>query len=912
MRRSGYVLILAAAILLVALFSVPWLIGVITDWYWYDALGFEVVFLKSLWTKFVLGVAVGLIVFAFFFVNLRIAQRGLVPEPFVVTLSANAAKLDVTQVLRRVTWPASIAMALMVGFSATTGWLAVLKFMHARSFGVADPVFGRDVSYYVFTLPVVEAAVGFVLFLVVLGLFLTVPIYLLRRDIVLARRRVMIERSAEVHLGILITVFFVALACNAFLVRIPTLLQSSSGPLFGADYADLAVRVPLLHLTWIVAVLAAGFVLLGVRSRRLARNAIVAMVAYFLVSTVAGGLLPAAVQKFVVKPNELAKETPQLEHHIRATRQAWGLDDVMMRDLSGEATLTLEDIQNNGGTIKNVRLWDRGPLLQTFRQLQEIRTYYDFSSVDDDRYWIDGEYRQVLLSPRELNAASLPTRNFINERLTYTHGMGLTLSPVNQVSAEGLPVLFVKDLPPVSTVSLNVTRPQLYFGELSNDYAFANTGQPEFDFPLGDSSAFTSYAGAGGIEISSFLKRLLLSARFRSLDVLLTEYLTGESRVLYYRNIRERAAKALPFLSWDSDPYLIITEAGRLKWILDAYTASQRYPYSQPVSDGTNYMRNSVKVVIDAYDGNVEAYIVDPDDPIVRTYESIFPGIFLPLEQMPSDIRAHIRYPEDLFRVQTALFTTFHMDQPDIFYSREDQWQIPVSSRTEGSGDPFLRHIVMKLPGEATEEYIIMTPFTPRQKDNLAAWMVARNDGDHFGELVVYRFPRQSLVFGPSQIVNRMNQDTEISRQISLWDQRGSEVIRGSLLVIPIEESLIFVQAIYLRAEGGRIPELKRVVVAYQNRVVMEETLDQGLARLFGGASAQEVMAGEHPMEPEMGLESGPSATMTDLIRQASEHFDLALEAQRAGDWAQYGEEMERVGNLLRRLRELGVGGDSF
>ena len=908
MKRSALVSIAAAGVVLVALFSVPWFVRVITDWYWFDALGFEVVFLKSLWTKLVLGVVTGVVVFGFFYANLRIAQRGLVPDPFVLSLSPNAAKLDVTQVLRRITWPVSIAMALMVGFSATTGWLAVLKFLHASSFGVSDPVFGRDVAYYVFTLPVVEAAIGLVLFLVVLGLFMTVPIYLLRRDIVVARRRVMIERSAELHLGILIAIFFLATALNALLVRIPTLLQSSAGPLFGASYTDLAIRVPLLHMTWIIALVAVGVVLLGIRTRRLARNAVVAAVAYFLVSTVAGGLIPAAVQKFIVGPNELAKETPQLEHHIAATRTAWGLDNVSVRDLSGEATLTLQDIRNNSGTIENVRLWDRDPLLQTFRQLQEIRTYYDFNSVDDDRYWIDGEYRQVLLSPRELNSASLPTRNFINERLTYTHGMGLTLSPVNQVSVEGLPVLFVKDLPPVSTVSLKVTRPQLYFGELSNDYAFANTGQPEFDFPLGDSSAFTTYAGAGGIEISSFLKRLLLSARFRSMDVLLTEYITRDSRVLYYRNIRERAAKALPFLLWDSDPYMVITEAGELKWILDAYTATGRYPYSQPASDGTNYMRNSVKVVIDAYDGDVKAYVVDARDPIVRTYQSMFPGVFVPLDQMSPDLRAHIRYPEDLFRIQTALYTTFHMDQPDIFYSREDQWQIPVTARGDASGDPFLRHIVMKLPGETTEEYIIMTPFTPRQKDNLAAWMVARNDGEDYGELVVYRFPRQSLVFGPSQIVNRMNQDTEISRQISLWDQRGSEVIRGSLLVIPIEESLIFVQAIYLRAEGGRIPELKRVIVAYQNRVVMEETLDQGLARLFGGAAA--AAAPDTVAEREATLEPGPAASLVDLIQQASEHFDLALEAQRAGDWARYGEEMSRVGDLLRRLRELGGGGN--
>ena len=907
MKRSAIIAIAAAATLLVIVFSLPWLVRLITDWYWFDMLGFQVVFLKELWAKLLLGTVVGVLAFGFFFTNLRTAQRGLVPDPFVVTLSPNVPKVDLTQALRRVTWPVSIMMALMLGFSGASGWHLWLRFLNRTPFGITDPVFGRDISYYEFVLPALHSVLSLVTGLTLLTLFMVVPLYLMRRDIVVAGKRIVIERSAEVHLGLLLCLMFLATALTTFFVRIPTLLYSTSGPLFGASYTDLVIRVPMLHMSWLIALLGAGFVLLGIRTKRVARNTIIAVVAYFLVAGVAGSLVPATVQKFVVDPNELAKETPQLEHHILATQEAWGLDDVMLRDLSGEATLTLQDIRNNSGTIKNVRLWDREPLLQTFRQLQEIRTYYDFNSVDDDRYWIDGEYRQVLLSPRELNTASLPTRNFINERLTYTHGMGLTLSPVNQVTAEGLPYLFIKDLPPTSSVSIQVTRPQLYYGELSNDYAFARTEQPEFDFPLGDSSAFTSYDGAGGVEVNTFLRRLLLSARFKSFDALLTEYMTRESRVLYYRNIRERAAKALPFLTWDADPYIVITDDGRLVWMLDAYTTSRRYPYSQPLPDGTNYMRNSVKVVIDAYDGNVSAYVTDPSDPIIRTYESIYPGILLSLDRMPADIRAHMRYPEDLFRAQTALYTTFHMDEPDIFYSREDQWQIPVLSRSEGPRDPFLRHIIMKLPGEPQEEYIIMTPFTPRQKDNLAAWMVARNDGDNYGKLVVYRFPRQGLVFGPSQIVNRMNQDTEISRQISLWDQRGSEVIRGSLLVIPIEESLIFVQAVYLRAEGGRIPELKRVVVAYQNQVVMEETLEQGLARLFGGAGG---------IVPSAAVSEAPSPAGPDVVapsvsvlaRQASEHFDLAMAAQRAGDWARYGEEMRLVGELLRQLSEAGGG----
>ena len=484
--------------------------------------------------------------------------------------------------------------------------------------------------------------------------------------------------------------------------------------------------------------------------------------------------------------------------------------------------------------------------------------------------------------------------------------MGLTLSPVNQVTPEGLPELFIKDLPPTSSISVKVTRPQVYFGELSSDYVFVNTENPEFDYPAGDTNAVTVYQGIGGVQASSLLRRVLLSIRFRSTNVLMTDEITRESRVLYHRRIAERASKALPFLTWDRDPYIVVTEDGRMKWILDAYTASARYPFSAPTTGGVNYMRNSVKVIIDAYDGDVQAYITDPDDPIIRTYAKIFPDIFSDFDEMPADMRAHVRYPSDLFGLQTALYTTYHMDKPDIFYAREDQWQIPPSS--DNTQDAFLRHIVMKLPGETQEEYITMTPFTPRQKDNLAAWMVARSDGDQYGQLLVYRFPRQSLVFGPAQVVNRINQDTDISQQISLWDQRGSEVIRGNLIVIPIETSLLFVQALYLRAEGGRIPELKRVIVAYQNQVIMEETLGAGLARLFGGSGFDERPAITAVAATDAAGESVAITSedrVADVARRLSEHYDAAIAAQRVGDWATYGVEMRLVGELVQQLQNL-------
>jgi len=551
-----------------------------------------------------------------------------------------------------------------------------------------------------------------------------------------------------------------------------------------------------------------------------------------------------------------------------------------------------------------VRLWERDLLKQTFKQLQEIRTYYDFVSVNDDRYVIDGTYRQVHLSARELNTATLPTRSFINERLTFTHGMGVTMAPVNQVTSEGLPVLFIKDLPPASTVSLKLTRPQIYYGEMTSSYVFVGTGQKEFDSPAGEGDIYTTYTGKGGVPVGSMLRRSLYAWQFGSMNILQSNDISGPAKVLYRRNIAERARTAMPFLDFDPESFLIVNDSGQLKWMLDAYTTSNQYPYSLRVGDGINYMRNSVKVVIDAYDGTVDAYVSDANDPLVRTYANIFKGIFKPISDMPADLRRHARYPGNLFRVQTMLHATYHMELAETFYHREDEWQIPGGASKENRANPFMRHIILKLPGEKEAEYIFMTPFTPRGKDNLSAWMVARMDGEHYGKLVVYKFPKQSLVYGPTQIANRINQDTEISSQLTLWDQRGSHVIRGELLVIPIEESLIYVQPIYLRADGGTIPELKRVVVAHENRVVMRESLEAGIAEIFGGGAVARPAgaARDSSAAGALGAAAG-SAVNADLLKQAEQHYNSAIAAQRAGNWAEYGKEIERLGTILRQLR---------
>jgi uncharacterized membrane protein (UPF0182 family) len=909
------------AIFFVGMVLVPWLASFITDWLWFGEVGFRPVFLTSLlWRAglFILGAAFA---FAYFYGNVRIARGAGTVFPVLYVNRGDGVNVDISRSFTKLFFPAALLISFVTGVSLSAWWLTVLRGIHGVQVGARDSLFGRDLSFYLFRLPLISGILGTLITLTALSVIAALAMYWLRNEVTLPPRRATAKPRAARHLAALLVVLFVLVAIRLWIVGGSSLLYSTTGPLVGASYTDVHVALPGLYVSAVAALIAAAWVVFGVVRDKLIWSAILATVFYVAVSLLARGVVPALYQKLVVSPNELIRETPYLRAHIDATRKAWGLDKVEGRDLSGEVQLTMADIKRNAATVDNVRLWERDLLMQTFGQLQEIRTYYDFVSVDDDRYTIDGRYRQVHIAARELNSASLPTRTFINERLTFTHGMGVTMAPVNQVTSEGLPVLFIKDLPPVSDISLKLTRPQIYYGELTNEYVFVGTRQQEFDYPAGDTNIYTTYKGRGGVPVGSFWRRLLYAFQFGSLKIVLSDDIKDNARVLYRRNVMTRATTAMPFLDFDDDAYLVITDNGEQKWILDAYTTSGSYPYSQRASNGTNYMRNSVKVVIDAYDGTVDAYIATPDDPVVQTYAKIFPGIFKPMSSMPSDLRRHIRYPGELFRIQTALHATYHMTEPEAFYHREDQWQIPIGLGKVTADNTFMRHIIMRLPGENAPEFIYMTPFTPRGKDNLAAWMVARMDGENYGKLSVYRFPKQSLVYGPTQIANRINQDTEISRQLTLWDQRGSQVIRGELLVIPIEESLIYVEPIYLRAEGGKIPELKRVVVAHENRVVMGETLDEGLNALFGsgavvtqrvaaqdslsaaGLEASVIGGGLQPIPPTPSDAGAPSGAVGELLREAQSHYDRAIAAQRAGNWAEYGREIEQLGAALRALR---------
>jgi uncharacterized membrane protein (UPF0182 family) len=917
-RRAVVLLVFGLAILL--LWFVPAIVRRLSDWLWYREIGFERVFFTKIVAQWSLGVMAAVAAFGILYGTARWALRGLDPDNELIfqplrggrSLSS-AARSMLQRGVGFIALTATAIVSFLFALGVAGQWRTALQFMYRTPFGVRDPVFGRDVGYYVFSLPAIELATGVLVGLLALALFaIALPVHVARGAVTFVGFRPTIRPDAERQLTVLAALLLILVAIRIELVRLPSLLFGAHLPLSGANYVDLHVRLPALHLLTLAAVVGALLIVWGGWRGRLGLTALRVVAGYLIVAVLAG-IVPALYQRLVVQPNELARETPQIVSHIRATREAWGIDSVNQGELGTEAALTPQVIAANRATIDNVRLWDREPLLQTYGQIQSIRTYYDFLAIDDDRYRIRGQLRQVMLSAREMNTTALPTRGFINEHLTYTHGMGVALGPSNEVTAEGLPVLFIKDLPPASSIDLRVTKPQIYYGEMSNDFVLAPTRQREFDYPAGegDAAAYSSYDGRGGVPIGSLGRRLLYAIRFGSLNILLSGDLTDRTKILYHRDIRERAERALPFLLFDRDPYLVITNDGRLQWLLDGYTASERYPYAQGIQGGINYMRNSVKVVVDAYDGNVTAYLAAPNDPIIRTLSRIYPGLLKPLATMPADLRAHLRYPEDLFRVQTALFATYHMSNAETFYHREDQWQIPGISRTggpvgadrTGAGEAFLRHIVMRLPGERDPEFILMRPFTPRQKDNLAAWMVARNDGDHYGQLAVYRFPRQRLVFGPNQIVNRINQDTEVSRQITLWDQRGSEVVRGELLVLPIEGSLIYVQPLYLRAEGGRIPELKRVIAAHEGRVSMAETLDAALTGLFGGAGRAPIVAAA-PSDTTVAVPTIAGAQPADaaLARQAIDHYEKARAAQRADDWSTYGEEMKKLGEVLRQL----------
>ena len=882
-------------------FVLPATLDFLADWLWFGEVGYRQVYATEIRARALVGVAGFAVAMAWFVGHARLALASMSPAPMsFTTRDGFTVSLPTREQVRPlVLLLAAIASFLIASF-ASSQWMTLLTWWNQVPFGKADPVLGHDAAMYVFTLPALALLRGMSMGLVLLAAAGVTGLYFASGQVTVTPFGLRIDDRPRRHLAWLAAALFLVLALGAWLGRLQEIVEPS-GIIQGASYADAHARIPAALALMLASIVAAGLSVATALGR--SNRHVITGAALYAIVLLGGEGYASVLQRFAVTPNEQVRETPFMEYNIAATRDAFALDQIEERELRGEASLTKQDIENNRGTLENVRLWDHQPLLETFGQIQEIRTYYDFVSVDNDRYQIDGQSRQVMLSVRELNPAALPNRTWVNERLVFTHGHGLTLGPVNQVTSEGLPVLFVRDLPPVTSVDLQITEPSIYFGELVNDYVIVRTRAQEFHYPKGEDNVYNQYAGTGGVPLGSFWRKLLFAARFRNYQILLSDDITSESRVMFDRQIRRRVSKIAPFLVLDEDPYPVVSD-GRIFWIQDAYTATDRYPYST-ASAGVNYIRNSVKVVIDAYQGSVSFYAADTRDPIAQTLGRIFPDLMRPLAEMPEDLRRHLRYPEDIFGLQAAVYATYHMTNPAVFYNKEDQWEAPAVDSGGESRRMSPYYTMMKLPGERDAEFIQMLPFTPRRRDNLASWMVARSDGEHYGKLQVFQFPKQTLVFGPQQVVGRINQDQVISPQITLWNQQGSQVIQGTLMVIPIEESLIYVRPLYLRAQAGRIPELTRVIVAYQNRIVMEPTLDLAIARLFGQSDRLTVAPTEAASEAPPPAASGAAPPSWErLAGEAREAYQRATDAQRAGDWAKYGEEIKRLGELLERLKQ--------
>ena len=905
-RRPAVWILLAFLVLGIIGQAVP----LYTDWLWFQEVGFVDVFTTVLTLRGWLVIGLGFAVWVFLFANLWVAVRVAPPDVLweLEDQLGLPGRAIIEPLVRRLLVPVTVLIAFVTGTRGSGAWDTVIEFRNATPFGRVDPLFGRDLGFYFFELPFWRLLYGWAIALAVGALVLTAAVYVLQRSMVLTARGPRLAAAARTHLLGLGALILALRAAGFWLDRFD-LLYSSRGAVFGASYTDVNAALPVLNVLAVLALLCAAACL--VQMSRPGWLFPVAGLVVLIVVWVGGlGLYPSLLQKFSVKPNELRAERPYIQHNIRMTRHAFGLDRVQEKDFPAEDNLNAAALDRNVLTIKNIRLWDHRPLLITYGQLQEIRTYYKFLDVDNDRYTLNGEYRQVMLSPRELSYRHLPgqEQNWINEHLTYTHGYGLVVGPVNRISKEGLPEFFVKDIPPVAAGFPKITRPEIYYGESGNDYAFVRTLSQELDYPSGEQNVYTKYEGRGGISVDSFLRKLAFAARFGELKVLLTRDLTSESRIMIYRSIRDRVRQAAPFLRFDRDPYLVVTDDGRLIWMVDGYTTSDRYPYAQPVRGIGNYIRNSVKVTVDAFHGAVTYYVADPEDPIVRTYAKAFPGLLRPLTDMPKDLQSHIRYPEDLFTLQMQMYATYHMEDPQVFYNKEDLWTIPrrpQEGRTATEMEPY--YTIMRLPGEAREEFVLLGGFNPSQRDNMIAIMVGRADLPNYGRIIVYNFPKQKLTFGPRQIDARIDQDGDISQQLTLWGKEGSKVVRGSMLAIPIDQSLIYVQPLYLSAtQQGALPELRRVIVVYGNQIAMEPTLERALGRIFGARvrgdeSPQTALATPGAPAP------APAAADTGLrllSQRAWEAWQKSQEALRRGDWTAYGQEQKRLEEALRQLRE--------
>ena len=895
-----------------------------TNYLWFDAVDLNSVWLKILVTKSALVAATSLLAFAFIFVNLRLAVRATpvmdIFESFESQDPLSRFREFVNERFLKYRLWGAIGLSLFLGAGASQLWEQVLLFINQKAFGVTDPIFQNDVSSYVFGLPLYRLFVSWGFQLVIFTSFIIVLFFIATGALQLRPGRLPeVSSGAKAHLSVLLA-FVAVLKAFAYRLDSMELLYSPRGKVFGASYTDVVAHLPALNLLILISLFGAILLLVNIKRRGWLLPA-TAISLWLAVSIIVGGVVPAAIQRFRVLPDELNKELPYVENHINYTRLAYGLDNIEEKSFEASPNLTDNDISENAQTVDNIRLWDPTVLAETYSQLQEIRAYYALDEVDVDRYKINGELTQVMVSARELDQTNLPAVGWVNERLQYTHGYGVVFSPANNVASQGQPDFYVKGVPATTTVSeLEVEQPRIYFGESAEsvEYVVVNSLQEEVDYPLsteGQSVAYTNYSGEGGVGIGSFFRRLGFALRYSELNLLISNQLSDDSKLIMERNIVSRVKKAAPFLYTDNDPYLALID-GNLFWIIDMYTVSDKYPYAQPADTrrinensglplNFNYLRNSVKAVVNAYDGTMNFYVVDDNDPIISSYQDIFPNLFTPESSMSSELLDHIRYPEDLFTIQSDMYRDYHMTDPRVFYADEDPWVIPSDSSTtprvatlrgeftEIGFKPMLPYyLLMSLPGESDLSYLIFQPFNPENRPNMQSFLVADADPENYGQLIDFRLPKGEFVDGPSQVATRINQDPDISQIFTLLDQQGSSVIKGNLFVVPINQSILYYQPIYLQGEQNPLPEFKFVVVVFQDRIIMEESLSEALESIFGEGFASDTIEdtqGESPLDllekatkafekAQQELQNGNLGLYQDLVEQAQQYVDLALE----------------------------------
>ena len=884
-------LIILAAVVLIALLAV--ISGLIQKGLWMGQLGYSGVFwtlLSLRWGLFCAAFAVALL---YLWINLRLAAKNgatfhaghLTSES---TISANLG-FQISPVVLKIAMGTIAAVAALIFALIFYGqWDTYLRFRYGGSFELSDPLFGVGVGFYLFRLPFYELLQGSLVALALITLLAVLVFYAYFGSLRFGRSGQMDGRSAKAapHLS---TLFFVLVGSFGwgFCLDHYELLYSTQGVVYGAGYtADHVTRIAYWIMVGAAAALCALLALNIFRPRF--RAVVIGSGVYVGLYIVAVWLAPALFQRFMVQPNELARETPYLTNNIEFTRKAYSLDTIQETSYPALADLTPEVIARNEDTIQNIRLWDYRPLLQMYQQAQEIRLYYQFYGVDVDRYHLPDGYHQVMLSTRELSP-ELPAeaQTWVNQRLQFTHGYGLVMSFVSKTMGGGFPQYVLENIPPESAYGLNINQPSIYYGESMPGYRIVATGVKEFDYPKGNQNVYTSYAGTGGIPLDSLWKRLLFAWTQADVNILFTSYLQPESKIQIWRRVQERVRQIAPFLGLDQDPYAVVSE-GKLYWIQDAYTFSDHYPYSSPhaaaFEQGLNYIRNSVKVVVDMYDGTVRFYAMDPNDPVLAVYRRAFPGVFQDLNQLSADLKMHLRYPEDLFSIQADQYTTFHMTVPQVYYNREDLWVLPNETYAGKVAPMESYYIMMKLPGSSQLEYLLMTPFTPQKRNNMISWLAARCDFPEYGKMLFYELPKEKLIYGPMQIEAMIDQNTMIAQQLTLWDQKGSRVIRGNLIAVPIENSFLYVVPLYLTAAGTDFPQLKRVIVISGDKVAMEPTLDEAIQAVFGTQQPQN--AAQAPRgQPDLG--------------QAKAQFDDAQKAMQQGNWGDFGKAMDALKRLL-------------